>query len=93
MTEEHHRKSVAEQALKKLDILIEQRKDPQFTEEEADKLREFANMLMAFEAMGSLGSMAARIIIWSGIMFGAYVAIRNGAIEFVQDVISGNKKP
>lgn len=95
MSDEPSRAQVAEKTLEALERMLAERNPApvQFTDEQADALVKIAKLWLAWETMGAAGAVIRRLLLWLAFMIAAAVAIRNGAIEFIQSAISSGKGP
>jgi len=62
---------------------------PNFTEDDVVVLKRVISIVKGLEAFGSFAEFIKATIIWFGVIFTAFIAIKNGAINFILDVVSG----
>lgn len=71
--------------------LMGKKEPPDFNEEEIETLRRVIYLVQGLEALGSFASFLKTTIIWFGVVIGAFIAIKNGAIEFILDSVNGTR--
>lgn len=64
-------------------------KPPDFTPEEIITLRRVITLVNGLTALGSFADFIKSTIIWIGVVVGALIAIKNGAIEFILNAVNG----
>lgn len=86
------------QALNKLEQFLERQEQgyknvvPEFDQEEIAALRKVILLVKGLEALGSFAGFVKSTVIWLGVIIGAFIAVKNGAVEFiVQSVATGSK--
>ncbi len=73
------------QTLEKVESLVQ--RHPQFDDEELEALKKVIKLVRGLELLGSFAAFIKTTIIWLGIVIGAFIAVKNGAIEFILEVI------
>lgn len=71
--------------LQKVETLAQS--DPQFTPDELESLKKVIHLIRGFEALGSFASFIKTTVIWFGIIIGTFIAVRNGVVEFIINVM------
>lgn len=80
-------------ALDKLEAFLDgqAKTPPDFTEEDITILKRVIVLVAGLEALGSFAGFIKTTIIWFGIIVGGFLAVKNGAIEFILSTVSGGK--
>lgn len=63
---------------------------PEFTEEEITTLKRVITLVNGLEALGSFAGFIKATIIWIAVLVGAFIAVKNGAIEFILNTVRGS---
>ena len=61
-----------------------------FTEDDVTVLKRVIKIVKGLEAFGSLADFVKSTIIWFGVIVGAFIAMKNGLIEFIIHSVSSN---
>jgi hypothetical protein len=63
---------------------------PDFTDEEITTLKRVITLVNGLEALGSFAGFIKSTIIWIAVIVGAFIAIKNGAIDFIINTVKNN---
>jgi hypothetical protein len=75
------------ETLEKIEHLVQNHQE--FTDEDILVLKRVIHMVRGLDALGSFAGFVKATVLWIGIIVGAFFAIKNGAIEFILNVVSG----
>lgn len=79
--------SIENEALHKLNELLERHQITIFTEQEAQALKQVAIAWQGFEALGRIGSVVKSVLTWVGWAIAAYLAFKAGAVEWIRSIV------
>ena len=74
-------------ALSKLERMLNNNEVVIFTPSEALALQKVAKVFLALETLGGIGGVIKHILVWLGIIIGAWLAFRNGVATWLTDLI------
>jgi hypothetical protein len=78
--------AVEQATLEKLEEILEHHKRANFTDEELKIIRRMIQCWNSFQVLGVIGITIRNIVIWLGVMFGAYYAVTKWFIHLVKGV-------
>lgn len=84
-------------AIEKLENFLRQQEEghhtvvPEFNQDEIAVLKRVVLAVKGLDALGSFAGLVKSTLIWLGLIIGTFIAIKNGAVEFVLDVSSGGR--
>jgi len=84
-------------AIEKFEHFLKQQEEghhtvmPEFNQDEIAVLKRVVLAVKGLDALGSFAGVVKTTLIWLGVILGTFIAIKNGAVEFVLDVSSGGR--